>query len=241
VVGCARGVIGEMPTDPIVKVVRTLNDEVVVVEVERYGELVQEPVCAQHTLKRHLECGIYDEGDARRPHDSRLSGKSEFYVFKLDFPDPSENSNRRMLRAGLAESDADCIASTAVEEGDRCTGVYKSAQCPVARVAMLQADVQSGPENGRVALLPVWEEVIDPAQPTPITMSSVWRGTNCATAPAAAGPLLRTFATRSRLFSDAAMTSPSLMATHSPAQWSMPAGRRSGSTFLRACLPMLGE
>jgi hypothetical protein len=32
-----------------------------------------------------------------------------------------------------------------------------------------------------------------------------------------------------------------LMATHSPAQWSMPAGRRSGSTFLRACLPMLGE
>jgi hypothetical protein len=161
-------------------------------------------------------------------------------MLELDRPRSAENSNRPAVGAGLAESDADCIASTAIEEGDGCASIYKSTQCPVASVAMLQTNVQSGPENGRVALLPVWKEVTDPAQPTPIMMSSLRRGTYCATAPSAAGPLLRTIATRSRLFSDAAMTSPSLIATHSPAQRSIPASRRSGSTLLRACSPIFG-
>jgi hypothetical protein len=241
VVRCAGWVIREMLADPIVKVIRALDNEVVVVVVERNGEFVQEPVRAEHTLEWHLEVGIFHEGDMRLPSDFGLGGEGELHVLELDVPRASENSNRPVVRAGLPESDPDCVASTAIKEGNRCASVYKSTERPIASVAMLQANVQSGPENGRVALLPVWEEVIDPAQPTPITMSSVWRGTNCATAPAAAGPLLRTIATRSRLFSDAAMTSPSLMATHRPAQRSMPAGRRTGSTFLRACLPMLGE
>jgi hypothetical protein len=94
-----------MLADPIVKVIRALDNEVVVVVVERNGEFVQEPVRAEHTLEWHLEVGIFHEGDMRLPSDFGLGGEGELHVLELDVPRASENSNRPVVRAGLPESD----------------------------------------------------------------------------------------------------------------------------------------
>jgi hypothetical protein len=184
-VGRTRGVSGEMSADAIVEVIRALDNEVLVVLVERHGELVEEPLRSENTLKRHLKCSILHEGNARFPCDFRVAVEGEIHMLELDMPGSSKDSDRPALRPGLVESDPDCLARAAIEEADRGTGVNQSAECPIAGVAVLQADVESGPENRRISLLPVREEVVDAAQPTPITMSSVRRGTYCATAPAA--------------------------------------------------------
>jgi hypothetical protein len=51
VVSLARGVSRQMAANSIIKVIWALDHEVVVVLVERYGELVQEAVCSENTLK----------------------------------------------------------------------------------------------------------------------------------------------------------------------------------------------
>jgi hypothetical protein len=83
----------------------------------------------------------------RVPCEFRLSlgGKGERHILELDMPGVSKYSNTPALGAGLAESDPDCLAGAAIEEGDWGAGINKGAQCPVASVAMLQANVQSGP------------------------------------------------------------------------------------------------
>jgi hypothetical protein len=40
-----------MSADTLVKVIRAFDDEVLVVLVEDYGELVEETLCAENTLK----------------------------------------------------------------------------------------------------------------------------------------------------------------------------------------------
>jgi hypothetical protein len=51
VVGRTGGVDGQISADTLVKVISAFDDEVLVVLVEVYGELVEETLCAENTLK----------------------------------------------------------------------------------------------------------------------------------------------------------------------------------------------
>ena len=228
-IGRRCGVTREMSPNSIVEVVRALDHEVLVVLVEGHREPIEEAVRSQHALKRHLKLPADDERDARRPGEAGYCGKRELDVLELHSPVAAQNPDLPVLSPGVIEANTDSVASTSIEEGHWSTGVDQRPHGPVAGVVELQPDIKRGPQDCRVPLLAVCKEVINACQPTPITMSSVRCGTNCATAPLPAGPISRTFGTRSREFSAAAITRPSLTATHRPAHLSIPSGFRSGS------------
>ena len=165
--------MSEVHPDAIVEVIRPLDDEVLVVLVEGHGEPVQEAVRAEDPLERHLQSRVRHEGHPSCPLDAVLGRKGELNIGELNSPVTTKDADLCVLGPCLPKTHTYGIASASVEERDRCACVDEGSESPVTRITVLQPDIESRAENGWIALLPVGEEVVDPAQPTPITMSSV--------------------------------------------------------------------
>src|SRR5215813_5701762 len=120
-------ITGQRCADPIVKVVKTLENYVVVVLVECDGELVQEAFGAQHALEGHLEFRALDETDPCVPRVLSIAGQREPDDLELHGPAIPEKTDRRRFCTGIVKSNPDSIRSAAVENRQWRTSIDKGA------------------------------------------------------------------------------------------------------------------
>jgi hypothetical protein len=118
------------------EIVRTFQDKVVIILVERYSKFVKEALRPQQALEWHLKfCAPY-ESDSRCPSVFRIHRKGEMDVLELDGPVTSEYADHAGLSTRIVEAYAYCVCSTSVEDRDRRSGVNQGTKRPVTSLAI---------------------------------------------------------------------------------------------------------
>jgi len=82
---------------------RLVEDEVVVVLVERHGKLVEEALRAEDPLEGHLQLRTFDECGSGGPGVLDIDGQRELHGLELDGPLPAEDADHARLSARVAE------------------------------------------------------------------------------------------------------------------------------------------
>jgi hypothetical protein len=157
-------VCGERASHTVMKIIRTLEDKVVIIFVECYGKLVEKALGPQHSLEWHLKLRAPGESNSGCPLVFRIHRQRKMDVLELDGPVTAEHPDHASLSTRVAKADANRVRSASVEDRDRGSGINKSAKCPIAGRAVFQAHVNSRPKDGRVALLPIRKETIHGAR-----------------------------------------------------------------------------
>jgi hypothetical protein len=157
-------VCSERTSYTVMEVIRTFQDKVVIILVERYSKFVEKALCSQHSLEWHLKFRTPYEGNSRCPLVFRIHSERKMDILKLDGPVTSEHSYHAGLSTRVVEAYADRVCSAPVEDGDRRSRVNQSAKCPVTCLAAFQAHVNSRPKDSGVALLPIRKETVHRAR-----------------------------------------------------------------------------
>lgn len=123
----AGSVENQVLSGSLVEIVGAFNNEIVVVLVERHGELVQKPQRAQDSLKGHLQAWVGHESDAGGPTYAFLDGQRQFDHLELDVPGAAENAYGACFRARIADPKTDGVGSASIEKTDWRASVD---QCP---------------------------------------------------------------------------------------------------------------
>jgi hypothetical protein len=146
------------------EVIRTFQDKVVIIFIERYSKFVEKALGSKHSLEWHLKFWTPCEGNSRCPLVFRVHNKRKMDILELDGPVTPEHAYHAGLSTRVVEAYADRVCSAPVEDGDRRSRVNQSTKCPVTRLAVFQAHVNSRPKDSGVALLPIRKETIHRAR-----------------------------------------------------------------------------
>jgi hypothetical protein len=158
------GISSELTAYAVMEVIRTFQDKVVIILVERYSKLVEKTFCPKQALEWHLKFRAPHKSDSRCPSVFCIHGKREMDVLELDGPVTSEYADHAGLSTRVVEAYADRVCSAAVEDGDGRSCVNQGTKCPVTCLAEFQAHINSRPKDRRVALLPIRKETVHGAR-----------------------------------------------------------------------------
>lgn len=146
------------------EVIRTFQDKVVIILVERYGKLVEKTFCPRQALEWHLKFRAPHKSDSRCPSVFGINRKREMHVLELDGPVASEYADHAGLSTRVVEAYADRFCRAPVEDGDGRSCVNQGTKCPVTRLAVFQTHINTRPKDSRVALLPIRKETVHGAR-----------------------------------------------------------------------------